>query len=86
MANVIRDEMDRPVRSMADGKLYTSKAALRRTYRASGNPRASRTPRSATTRPGSSNPKTPKPDFKSINDSMEKALARYRRGERPRDA
>jgi len=29
-----------PLRSMADGKMYTSKAAMRESYRASNNPRA----------------------------------------------
>lgn len=32
------DRFDQPVQSMADGKYYESKAALRRTYRADGNP------------------------------------------------
>lgn len=35
---VIGDGMD-PVQSMADGKMYDSKAAIRRSYRADGNPR-----------------------------------------------
>lgn len=34
---IIRD-FDQPVRSMADGNFYSSKAALERTYRADGNP------------------------------------------------
>jgi hypothetical protein len=34
---IIRD-FDEPVQSMADGQYYTNKAALRRTYRADGNP------------------------------------------------
>lgn len=34
---VVKD-FDEPVQSMADGKWYTSKAALARSHRASGNP------------------------------------------------
>lgn len=35
---MITRDFDRPVMSMADGKYYTSKQALERTYRADGNP------------------------------------------------
>lgn len=34
---VVGDSQD-PLRSMADGKMYTSKSAMRRSYRADGNP------------------------------------------------
>jgi hypothetical protein len=35
---VIRDSMDGDLQSMADGKWYDSKSALRRSYTADGNP------------------------------------------------
>ena len=78
---VISDTID-PVRSMADGKEYTSKSALRSTYKPSGNPdgisyvevgnEVNNTP---------AKPK-PKSDEKAIQASLQKALARYERGER----
>lgn len=34
----ISDTLDQPLQSAADGNFYTSKAALRATYRADGNP------------------------------------------------
>ena len=35
---LIRDEFDEPVRSCANGEMYTSKKALSATHRANGNP------------------------------------------------
>ena len=35
---MIRVDTTPPLRSMADGKVYTSKAAMRASYKASGNP------------------------------------------------
>lgn len=35
---VMRGDDQEPLRSMADGKIYTSKAAMRESYKASGNP------------------------------------------------
>lgn len=35
---MIRLDTTEPLRSMADGKVYTSKAAMRASYKASGNP------------------------------------------------
>lgn len=35
---IIRDTFDTPLKSMADGKVYDSRAALYRSYRADGNP------------------------------------------------
>lgn len=69
---VVSDAIE--IRSMADGKIYTSKAALRASYLPSGNPSGERfieignealTP-----------PPPPKPDRKAIRDSVGKALNR----------
>lgn len=35
---ILNDRFDQPTQSMADGKYYTSKAAMRESYKASGNP------------------------------------------------
>jgi len=85
MAHIIRDEMDHPVRSMADGKVYTSKSALRRTYLASGNPQGVRYTEVGNDPARLKQPEKPKADIAGIRDSVEKGVARYRRGERPRD-
>ncbi len=76
---VISDTIE-PVRSMADGNYYSSKAALRSTYKPSGNPDGI-----SYIEVGNDQPKTPvkpKTDEKAIQASLEKALARYERGER----
>lgn len=39
---VLNDTFDEPVQSMADGKMYTSKAAMRASYLPSGNPQGQR--------------------------------------------
>jgi hypothetical protein len=84
MANIIRDEMP-PTRSMADGKVYTSKSALRQSYKASGNPQGitytevGNDPARFKERP------QPKADEKGIKDAVDKAFARIRRGESPKD-
>ena len=84
MAHVIRDEMDRPVRSMADGRLYTSKSALRRSYRASGNPQGVTYTEVGNDPTRLRPPEKPGPDRKGIADSIERGIARYARGERPK--
>lgn len=76
---VISDTME-AVRSMADGKMYSSKAALRSTYRPSGNPDGI-----SYIEVGNDQPKTPvkpKTDEGAIQVSLQKAMARYERGER----
>lgn len=73
--NVITDTMD-PVQSMLDGQIYTSKSALRATYKAAGVIEVGNDP--ARHRP---KPKR-KPDRKAIRTSIEKATARFNRGER----
>lgn len=76
---VISDNID-PVRSMADGKEYTSKAALRATYKPSGNPQGNSYAEVGNEIMPSA-PK-PKPDDGAIQASLQKAVARYERGER----
>ncbi len=64
---VIRDTID-PLQSMLDGKLYTSKAALRKTYREAG-----------VTEVGNDKPKPfvkPKPDRKKIRAAVDRAFSR----------
>lgn len=72
---LIRDQMD-PVRSMASGKMYDSKSAIRAEYKwlgveEIGNDPARHKPRAK-----------PEPDRKAIKDAVEKAAARFNRGER----
>lgn len=74
---VITDDMD-PVQSQLDGKFYTSKSMLRATYRAAGVTEVGNDP--ARLR----KPKRKQPDRKGIRDTIEKAEARFRRGERVR--
>lgn len=74
------DEQE-PLVSMADGKTYTSKAAMRKSYKASNNPQGvnyievgneSRT----------ANPAKRKPDRAGIKDAVERAYSEMRtRGE-----
>lgn len=69
----IRDTMD-PIQSQVTGQMYDSKAALRREYKAHGVTEIGNDkmpPR-----------QKPKPDRKAIRQSVEKAVARYDRGER----
>lgn len=76
---VISDTID-PVRSMADGKEYTSKSALRSTYKPSGNPDGISYVEVGNEVVGGK--PAPKTDEKAIQASLQKALARYERGER----
>ena len=75
------DTLDQPVKSMADGNYYSSKAALRATYQPSGNPQGKHYIEvgNETASIGSK----PKRDDKAITDTLHKALARYQAGERP---
>jgi hypothetical protein len=73
--HVVSDTMD-PVQSMLDGKLYDSKARLRQTYKQAGMIEVGNDP--ARLRPKD----RPKLDKKAIRQSIEKAEARYSRGER----
>lgn len=79
---LIADTID-PVMSHADGKTYTSKAALRGTYKPGGNPRgiAFEEVGNETASIGS------RPQRQTgITESIQKAVARYERGERPATA
>lgn len=71
----ISDTME-PVQSMLDGKMYTSKSTLRGTYKAAGMVEVGNDPARLRQR------KKPKPDRKAIRESLEKATARFNRGER----
>lgn len=71
------DSME-PVQSMLDGKMYDSKAALRATYKAAGMVEVGNDP--ARLRPR----KRAKPDRTAIKTAVEKAKARFDRGERVR--
>lgn len=76
---VITDDMD-PVQSQLDGKFYTSKSQLRSTYKAAGVTEVGNDP--ARNKPFVK----PKPDRKAIRDTIEKAEARFKRGERVKRA
>lgn len=72
---VITDTMP-PVQSMATGKMYDSKAAIRAEYRALGMVEVGNDPQRH-------QPKLkPKPDRQAIKDAVLKAEARVERGER----
>jgi hypothetical protein len=70
-----RDTMD-PVQSQVTGKMYDSKSALRAEYRRMGAEEVGNDP--ARFRPR----ERPKPDRKAIRDTLERAEARFNRGER----
>lgn len=72
---VITDEMT-PVQSMLDGKLYSSKSALRATYKRAGVTEVGNDPARFKTR------SKQQPDRKQIKTTLEKAEARFNRGER----
>lgn len=72
---VVCDTMD-PVRSQLDGRMYTSKSALRRTYKDAGVIEVGNDP--ARHR----KPAPLKPDREAIKASIQKAKARFDRGER----
>ncbi|ESZ37381.1 hypothetical protein [Mesorhizobium sp. L2C067A000] len=64
--------------SMLDGKYYTSKSALRATYRHAGVEEVGNDPARLRRKP------KPKIDRKAIKDTVQKAKARFDRGERSR--
>jgi hypothetical protein len=76
---VICDAMD-PVQSMASGKMYDSKSAIRAEYKALGFIEVGNDP--ARFKPK----QKAKPDRKAIRDAVHKADARWRNGERPSPA
>lgn len=72
---IASDAME-PVQSQLDGKFYDSKSALRATYKAAGVIEVGNDP--ARLRPR----QKPKIDRRKIRDTIEKATARFERGER----
>jgi hypothetical protein len=72
---VISDVMD-PVQSMLDGKYYTSKSALRATYKQGGVVEVGNDPQRFAKR------KKAKPNLKQIKTTLEKAEAKFNNGER----
>lgn len=73
---VIGDTMEDGVQSQLDGKIYTSKSELRKTYRKAGVLEVGNDPQRF--KPFVK----PKPDRKAIKTAVEKAAARVSRGER----
>ncbi|MBB5051127.1 hypothetical protein HNQ36_001081 [Afipia massiliensis] len=72
---IASDHME-PVQSQLDGKMYESKSALRATYRAAGVIEVGNDP--ARLRPRKKKPI----DDKAIADTVDKAVAKFNRGER----
>lgn len=73
---IIGDTMESGVQSMVDGKIYTSKSAMRRHYKHTGHVEIGNDP--ARHKPFV----RPKPDRKAIKDTLLQAEARVNRGER----
>lgn len=73
---VVRDEMP-PVQSQATGKMYDSKSAIRREYRQLGMTEVGNEKLKPRVR-------QPKSDRNAIKTTIEKAVARFNRGERAR--
>lgn len=73
--SVIGDTMD-PIVGQHNGKIYTSKSALRASYKRHNMVELGNDPARFRTR------QKPKVDRKAIKDSLDKAAARFNRGER----
>lgn len=71
----ISDTME-PVKSMADGRVYDSKSAIRAGYKAGGFIEVGNDTSHLKAKPIS------RPDPAKINDAVDKAIARFERGER----
>lgn len=82
---VVRDEMP-AIQGQHDGKIYTSKRALRASYMPSGNAEGKRYVEIGNDPARHKPKKRHKPDRKAIHDSVQKAKARFDRGERSCDA
>lgn len=72
--HVISDTMEQGVESQLDGKIYTSKAALRKTYRQAGLTEIGNEKQKKTVKHRN--------DRKGVMTALEKAQARVERGER----
>lgn len=75
-APMISTDSMAPVQSMLDGRMYDSKSAIRATYKQAGMVEVGNDP--ARHRPHVK----PKPDRAAIKATVEKATARFERGER----
>jgi len=71
---IIQDTIQ-PIRSMADGKVYTSKSAMRQSYLPGGNPDGKRYIEIGDEAPTRPAPK-PRPDRKAIKATVDKAFSR----------
>ncbi len=69
---IISDTIE-PTKSMADGKYYSSKAAIRATYKPSGNPEGKRYAEVGNEK---QKPKPFVPDKKGISDAVDYGLAK----------
>lgn len=78
----VPDEMPHAVQSMADGKWYTSRSALRATYRASGNPQGIQYTEVGNDPARLKQPERRMPDKAGIVEAIRKAAARFNNGER----
>jgi hypothetical protein len=78
---ILNDRFDKPVQSMADGKWYESKAALRSTYKPSGNPEG-KTFEEVGNEDTSKRPRI-KSDRKAIREAIHKAEADIASGNVP---
>lgn len=66
-----------PTRSGADGRVYTSKSAIRRSYRASGNPQGIEYSEIGNDRGWREKERSPaKPDRKGVDEAIRKAVSR----------
>ncbi|BAB48038.1 hypothetical protein [Mesorhizobium japonicum] len=75
-APMINSDTMSETQSMLDGKYYTSKSELRKTYRQAGVEEVGNDPARLRRR------QKPKVDRKAIKDTVQKAKARFDRGER----
>lgn len=78
---LILDEMP-AVKSMADGKMYTSKAKMRQSYLPNGNPQGARYVEVGNEYDKPFNAPETKIDTSKIDNALNKAVARYQAGER----
>lgn len=77
---LVRDSLERPLQSMVDGSWHDSKSTLRRTYW--DNADGVRYIEIGNDAQRFQKKQKPKPDRKKIKDTLERARARYNRGER----
>ena len=75
MPMVAFDTIEGGVESMVDGKIYTSKSALRRSYKAAGVVEVGNDPQRFAKK------ERPKINRKKVKESLEKAAARVNRGD-----